>query len=126
MKKDEYIDIELKDYSREELSRNFSNVIRETRQLFGMTQAELAKLSGLHRSTIVKVEDPLQSGTTRLSTMYAIITALKINPNRIIYPEMVELNSPKQILMDYVALCSEEELKFIEPLIEAFVEAKNT
>lgn len=126
MEKNEYIDIELKDYSREELSRNFSNVIRETRQLFGMTQAELAKLPGLHRSTIVKVEDPLQSGTTRLSTMYAIITALKINPNRIIYPEMTELNSPKQILIDYVALCSEEELKFIKPLIEAFVEAKNT
>lgn len=91
-----------------------------------MTQAELAKLSGLHRSTIVKVEDLLQSGTTRLSTMYAIITALKINPNRIIYPEKVELNSPKQILVDYVALCSEEELKFIKPLIKAFVEAKNT
>ncbi|WP_026522905.1 helix-turn-helix transcriptional regulator [Butyrivibrio sp. VCB2001] len=124
MNKNSFVDIELQNYSLEEFAKTFSNVVRETRQLFGMTQAELAELSGLNRSTIVKVEDPLQSGTTHMSTMLAIIKVLKINPNRIFYPEMTELNSPKQILMDYVSVCSEEELKFVKPLIEAYVEAK--
>ncbi len=95
MDKNMYVDIELKEYSVEELTRNFSNVVRKTRLLFGMTQAQLAKLSGLHRSTIAKVENPLQSGTTRMRTMCAIIDALKINPDRIFYPEMAELNSPR-------------------------------
>jgi DNA-binding XRE family transcriptional regulator len=124
MNKNSFVDIELQNYSLEEFAKTFSNVVRETRQLFGMTQAELAELSGLNRSTIVKVEDPLQSGTTHMSMMLAIIKVLKINPNRIFYPEMTELNSPKQILMDYVSVCSEEELKFVKPLIEAYVEAK--
>ena len=114
----------LQDFSQEDINRNFSRVIRETRLLFGLTQAELAEMAGVHRTTIIRMEDPLASGTTLMSSIYAVLQVLKINPNRIFYPERTELNNPKQILMDYLILCNEEELKMIRPYIEKFIEKK--
>lgn len=116
---------DLQDFSQEEINRNFSKIIRETRLLFGMTQAELAEMAGVHRTTIIRMEDPLASGTTLMSSLHAVLQVLKINPNRIFYPEMTELNNPKQILMDYLMLCNEEELKIIRPYIEKFIEKKS-
>ena len=43
---------ELKDFSQEEINRNFSKVIRETRLLYGLTQNELAEMAGVRESTI--------------------------------------------------------------------------
>ncbi len=117
---------ELKEYSNEEMARNLSTVIRETRLLYGMTQAELADYARLNRSTIVKIEDPLKSGTTRMSTLHAVQNVLKINPNRLFYPEMTDLNSPKQILIDFLSLCSEEELSIITSFLEDYSEKSNS
>ena len=116
---------ELKDFSQEEINRNFSKVIRETRLLYGLTQNELAEMAGVHRTTIIRMEDPLASGTTLMSSIYAVMQVLKINPNRIFYPERTDLNNPKQILMDYLLLCNEEELKIISPYIEKYIEKKD-
>ena len=119
------MDAELKDFSQEEINRNFSKVIRETRLLFGLTQDELADMAGVHRTTIIRMEDPLASGTTLMSSIHAVLQVLKINPNRIFYPEKTELNNPKQILMDYLLLCNKEELKMISPYIEKFIEKES-
>ena len=119
------MDNELKDFSQEEINRNFSRLIRETRLLFGLTQAELAEMAGIHRTTIIRMEDPLASGTTLMSSIHAVLQVLKINPNRIFYPEKTELNNPKQILMDYLLLCNEEELRTISPYIKKFIEKKS-
>ena len=70
------------------------------------------------------MDDPLASGTTLMSSIHAILQVLKINPNRIFYPEKTELNNPKQILMDYLSLCNEKELKMIRPYIEKLIEKK--
>ena len=110
----------LQDFSQKEINRNFSRVIRENRLLFGLTQAELAKMAGVHRTTIIRMEDPLASGTTLMSSIYAVLQVLKINPNRIFYPERTELNNPKQILMDYLLLCNEvvpSALKYVTKVL---------
>ena len=111
------MEIELHNFTNEEMTRNFSNIIRESRLSFGMTQARLAELSGLHRTTIIKMEDPLKSGTTRMSSIHAVLQVLKINPNRLFYPEKTELNSHKQILIDFLSLCSKEELDIVTPYL---------
>ena len=71
------MDNELKDFSQEEINRNFSRLIRETRLLFGLTRAELAEMAGVHRTTIIRMEDPLASGTTLIPFMTSILHEAK-------------------------------------------------
>ena len=62
--------------------------IKEFREMRGITQEELAKLSGVSRGTIVALE----KGTTRTTTTKTLLklaTALKTTVDQIFYPESV-------------------------------------
>ncbi len=84
----------------EEFARNLADLIRETRLTFCMTQEELAKKAGVHRSTISRLEDPLRSSTVRYKTMCSVVRTLRIDPNRIFYYEKYGKITSKQILSD--------------------------
>ncbi len=110
----------------EEFARNLAKLIRESRLSFHMTQEELARKAGVSRSTIGRLEDPLRSASVRYNSVYPVVRALKINPNRIFYFETYEDYSNKELLLDRLLACSKEEQDLLIPILQAVLEGLNS
>ena len=109
----------------DEFSRNLATIIRDSRLFHKLTQEELAEMSGVHRSTINRLEDPLRASTVRYSSLWAVVRALKINPDRIFYFEKYEHYSEKDILLDYLSFSYDEEPGRLISILNMLLKDKN-
>ena len=65
--------------------RRFGEKVRELRIKKGLSQEELAELSGLHRTYISSLE--LGKRNVSLINIYALANALSVTPDKLLKPE---------------------------------------
>jgi transcriptional regulator with XRE-family HTH domain len=64
----------------------FATRVRELRKLAGLTQDQLAEAAGLSVTMIQNLERPSDAGNPRLTTLWALADALRVNTADVLAP----------------------------------------
>ncbi len=105
------------------LSMRFSKAVKKYRKAQGLTQEELSELSGVDLPTLKRIEGEAELSNPELFTIGPLISALKINPYEVFFPEKPAKNPDLYRLLNYLFTnCSNSDAKFIEASVKTLVD----
>ena len=88
-----------------------ATAIKSRRKNLGLTQDQAAEKAGIASRTILDIENG--NDNPRLSTLFGIVRALKMDANDIFYPE-IKSGTPNQVrLQTTFADCSDSEAEML-------------
>lgn len=88
-----------------------ATAIRSRRKQLGLTQDEAAERASIASRTILDIEN--RKVNPRLSTLFGIVRALKMDANDIFYPEIKQGTSNQVKLQTAFADCSDSEAELL-------------
>lgn len=97
-------------------------IIKEARNAAGLTRDELSAIIHRNPRYIASVEN--EGKTPSYKTLYKIIVALNIDPNRIFYPDLYTVNDEKARIIRMIDKCSDYELKIISATLNAILDKR--
>lgn len=93
------------------------NVVRETRKNKKLSQEALAERIGVCKRTIIDIEN--NTGNPKFEILYLLVRELGLPLNQIFYPEVAENFELKNICIQEIENCSENEMKIILSVIKS-------
>ena len=86
----------------------------------GMTQATLAEITGVTEQTIRKIEHG--EGNPQLDVLFALITALQIDPEEVFYPSYQSDTPYRKQLAILLSDCTDDQISALIPIIKGALE----
>ena len=91
------------------------DAVKRARGKLNLTQGEVAAQSNMDSRTILNIEN--YKGNPKLEILYPLIRTLHLDPQEIIYPELVNPSPTMAELQQYIADCTETEVAALLPII---------
>lgn len=106
----------------EELLNKFGQTIKNARQAIGLTQDDLAELTGVTTRYIMAIEN--ENKQPSMKVLFKLIRTLKISTDTIFFPEIQQADKKKEHLIHMIHLCDERDLQVVTATIKALLETK--
>ena len=97
------------------------DIVKNARLQLGLTQSQLAEQVEVDVRTILNIEN--YKGNPKLEVLFPLIRALKIDPTRIFYPELLKESPFGNNFKIFLSKCSDDELQSLLPISESVVAA---
>ena len=93
--------------------------VKKSRLDCGLTQSAVAERIDVDVRTILKIEN--QKGNPKMEILFPLIRELRIDPNRIFYPERHENHVALEQFMRFLTQCTEKEIFDLLPICETVI-----
>lgn len=103
--------------------QEIGNKLLEIRKSKGLTQSEVAELSGLSDRAYSGIERG--TANMRIETLLGICSALNITPNDILVKKEIDTSASKSKIAERLKLCNESELQTALELLEVYLSHLN-
>lgn len=104
-----------------EFSQPLSDTLKRARGKMGLSQEQVAELSGIEPANITKMETPTRNSNPELATLYPVVRTLNIDPQEIFYPGTVKDNPRIRVLQQIISDCTDEEADSLIPIIRELI-----
>lgn len=93
------------------------DVVRTTRKSRHLSQEALAERIGVCKRTIIDIES--NTGNPKFEILYPLVRELDLPLYQVFYPEVEDNLELKNVLMQEVSSCSENEMKVILSMVRS-------
>jgi len=107
-------------------SKPLADAVRRAREDLGLTQEKAASLANTDPMNILKMENVRREANPKLSTLYAVVRALNIDPMAIFYPEITIENPRIRLLHQIISDCTDEEADAMLPVVRELIHFMRT
>ena len=94
-----------------QLTDLLAKMVRTARKEKHLSQEALAERVGVCKRTIIDIEN--STGNPKFEVLYALVHELNLPVYQIFYPGSVQSHELKDVLMEELNRCSEQELKIM-------------